>query len=367
MSVKVGDLLTATAAPVDGKPTPTRSWQWFRGNTAISGATGSTYLVQADDVGFSLRVRQIETNLMGVRKSTSSQTDIVQPIVPHAFEDSDWDVAVYTIATGGIETVIEQDNKYYRVHTFLESGNLNVTQGGDVEYLVVAGGGGGSLRIGPSGGGGGGQVLASIVSLDAGTFGAIVGDGGVGGNEATSTSATDGASSSFAGIVAAGGKKGLQDSNIYYGADGGESGNGNPGGDGGRMTIDGVNNAATDNGGGGGGDSAPGETATGTSTDPDDRTRPNGGAGTQSVIDGTESGSGGGGGGGSAEGTLPGFGFDGGGDGGENNVAGQGGTPNTGGGGGGAGRNGNPSGAGGSGIVIVRYQISQSEYEAEAT
>jgi len=53
--------------------------------------------------------------------------------------------AAPAVATGGTETVIEQDGKYYRVHSFTEVGSstLNVTRPGVVEYLVVAGGGGG--------------------------------------------------------------------------------------------------------------------------------------------------------------------------------------------------------------------------------
>ena len=84
MSVNVGDLLTATAAPVTGNPTPTRSWQWFRGTTAISGANGSTYSVQIDDLGFTLSVQQIETNLMGVRRATSAPTSEVVSLDPDA-------------------------------------------------------------------------------------------------------------------------------------------------------------------------------------------------------------------------------------------------------------------------------------------
>ena len=71
MAVYVGDLLTASAAPVSGKPTPTRTWQWLRGSTAISGATSSTYTVAEADLGQTLSVKQIETNIAGSAEATS--------------------------------------------------------------------------------------------------------------------------------------------------------------------------------------------------------------------------------------------------------------------------------------------------------
>jgi hypothetical protein len=47
-----------------------------------------------------------------------------------------------TLATGGTVTDIEQGGLFYRVHTFTTSDDFVVSQGGEVEYLIVAGGGG---------------------------------------------------------------------------------------------------------------------------------------------------------------------------------------------------------------------------------
>ncbi|WP_414899079.1 hypothetical protein [Rhodovulum sp. YEN HP10] len=55
-----GNLLTATPGPVSGGPS-SRSWQWYRGAAAISGATGESYRLQPADIGKRIRVRQIET------------------------------------------------------------------------------------------------------------------------------------------------------------------------------------------------------------------------------------------------------------------------------------------------------------------
>ena len=53
---------------------------------------------------------------------------------------------VVTKATGGAVT----DVGGWRYHTFTEDGTFEVTEAGDVEYLIVGGGGGGT----PAGSGG---------------------------------------------------------------------------------------------------------------------------------------------------------------------------------------------------------------------
>jgi hypothetical protein len=53
-SPKVGDVLTATYS---GNGTGAASWQWYRGDAAISGASANTYTVVAADVGKSLKAQ----------------------------------------------------------------------------------------------------------------------------------------------------------------------------------------------------------------------------------------------------------------------------------------------------------------------
>ena len=72
MTIYVNNLLSATAADVTGKPTPTRAWQWLRNGTAISGANSSTYTVVEADLAANLSVSQIETNLGGIDTATST-------------------------------------------------------------------------------------------------------------------------------------------------------------------------------------------------------------------------------------------------------------------------------------------------------
>lgn len=81
---EVGSTLTATAASVTGNPTPTRTWQWQRsddGSTGwadISGATNSTYLLDAADEGNFVRVKQIETNVLGSDEAVSAASGEIQ-------------------------------------------------------------------------------------------------------------------------------------------------------------------------------------------------------------------------------------------------------------------------------------------------
>lgn len=104
------------------------------------------------------------------------------------------------IASGGVETTVGG----FKIHTFLSTGNLTVTQGGEIDYLVVGGGGGGGAFGG--GGGGGFQKLLSQM-IGTGVFPAVVGTGGAGvaGGAHGGEQGGDGVSSSFNGTTAAGG------------------------------------------------------------------------------------------------------------------------------------------------------------------
>ena len=290
-------------------------------------------------------------------------------------------------ATGGVETVIEQSGKFYRVHTFLESGNLDVTQGGEVEYLVVAGGGGGAgtLQFNRAGGGGGGSGGAlkyidgednntgSKLNLLATSHAITVGEGGaptLRGDD--STTADNGGNSVAFGLEAIGGGGGGNPGSVsgVSGADGGSGGGAGSsefdadteggisiqpgpglGTDGGAVN--------SEEGAGGGGALTPGQTSASDGV---------GGEGLISAISGDATGYAGGGGGGRQD-TATSSTWGGGTGAGVSEVEGSPGVSGTGGGGGGgnAGNGGGLGGyAGGSGIVIVRYQITEEEYDAEA-
>ena len=99
-----GQTLTATAASHTGNPTPTESWQWERSGVAISGATSSTYVLAALDVGETITVVQTETSAIGSDTAESAATgtiaaasDVTAPTISaFSFDDpnNEFDVTV---------------------------------------------------------------------------------------------------------------------------------------------------------------------------------------------------------------------------------------------------------------------------------
>ncbi|MEI7425551.1 MAG: DUF2341 domain-containing protein [Candidatus Moraniibacteriota bacterium] len=285
------------------------------------------------------------------------------------------------IATGGTVT----DVGGYRIHTFTSSGSFTVTNGGAVESLVVAGGGSG----GGAGGGGGGGVIYTTYLTALGATAVTVGNGGA--IKVANGVGNNGENSVFGSLVAVGGGGG----GSYSSGAGVIGGSGGGGGAcnlattvAGSGTIEqGYAGGAGDNvcspyhSGGGGGAGGIGGSFLGASSG-------SGGIGRQINIDGNNYYYGGGGGGGAqASGTVGGNGGLGGGGGGAQLISGTAGTgggsarnsgangqqvntyppcnggaggANTGGGGGGMGVSVSNGGAGGSGIVIIRYPITNN-------
>ncbi len=280
----------------------------------------------------------------------------------------------FPLATGGTETVITQGGKFYRVHTFLSSGTLTVTREGKFEYLVIGGGGGGGGR--GAGGGGAGEVYkfvageahnTAIVPIDLaiGTHSIVVGLGGNGGANAAGENGTgqNGQNTTAFGIEALGGSGGTNNRDAPDGGSGGGSGEQNNAsgqaiGSGlGNNGAIGANTATNRRGGGGGGAVAVGEAGDAISSVVPGR----GGAGVLCAISGADEYYAGGGAGSHFQDihTATG-GIGGGGDSKANGENGRGG-----GGGGGTSLAGN-AGSGGSGIVIIRYEITEADYNAEA-
>jgi hypothetical protein len=75
-TAEVGQLLTASAASVTGNPSPSRTWQWLRDGSNISGATSSTYTLVSADGGTDVSVRQTETNALGVDDAVSAVVEV---------------------------------------------------------------------------------------------------------------------------------------------------------------------------------------------------------------------------------------------------------------------------------------------------
>ena len=289
-------------------------------------------------------------------------------------------------ATGGAESLVGGD----AVHVFSASGTFVVSKPVTARILVVGGGGAGGYGYG-GGGGGGAVVDTNEVALAAGTYDVVVGAGGSPNDSLRAVGYRGGASSVSLGGTAlvsalgggggAGGNTGAGTADA--GTGGGSTANagnsaglqGGRGGAGGNKTYSAHSGNAAGGGGGAGGDGEDGDNTVGVWggsawTAPCQSGA--GGPGVESDITGVSRTYGGGGGGGAGGGTTPtgGAGRDGGGDGpavGSETPAGAGEDGRGGGGGGGGNKDANRSGGrGGSGLVVIRYALSQATISADA-
>jgi hypothetical protein len=281
------------------------------------------------------------------------------------------------LASGGTEFDILVSGVIYRVHSFTSTGanSFNITSSGsvpDVEYLIIGGGGAGEFT---GSGGGAGGYLTGFSKIFSANHEILVGAGGQVPTTTASTNASlvannlslaQGQNSSTFGIVAFGGGHGVSHGG-GNGATGG-SGSGAPIRTVAPAGVGGVPVSGQGNGGGngfveggwvgksgGGGGAGTAGTAGGNAT-----TSGNGGNGLSSSITGTGVTRAGGGGGGGVNTSLNSTGGSGGGGNGAGSNVGSAGQASTGSGGGGGGYDGSyyRGGAGGSGIVIIRYPIT---------
>jgi hypothetical protein len=146
--------------------------------TGLTGGTSYTFTVAAQNTaGFS---------------PESSVSNSVTPTSPGV------------IATGGTISNYTSGGVTYRQHVFTGSGTFSVSQGGNVQVLIVGGGGGGGML---GGGGGGGGVAVASGTVTAINYSITVGNGGAGqrGWLTSGDIAYKGGSSSVFGITAFGG------------------------------------------------------------------------------------------------------------------------------------------------------------------
>jgi hypothetical protein len=72
----VGSIITTTSGTWSGTPTPTFSYQWYKGNASILGEVSSTYTIKTDDVGQSINCRVTATNSAGSASAISNSVSI---------------------------------------------------------------------------------------------------------------------------------------------------------------------------------------------------------------------------------------------------------------------------------------------------
>ncbi|RRO18532.1 glycine-rich domain-containing protein, partial [Mesohalobacter salilacus] len=270
----------------------------------------------------------------------------------------------------------------YVIHKFTTTGTSSFTPPSgitEVDVLVVGGGGAGIENLsfsgaGGSGGGAGGYVFKTNFNITSfpSPINVVVGAGGLKRANPNGTGVSNsGEDSNFGTITALGGggaSMNGQNGNIQA-LDGGSGGGSRDVGNAGSglqpsqpapsdgLGNDGGNTPSASLGtgaGGGGGAGSAGADGGG----PSNGFGGNGGAGVQNNIDGTNNFYAGGGGGGGSQSSAIGLGGSGvGGNGANDSTPATDGQPNTGGGGGG-GNNSQVAGNGGSGVVIVRYRLS---------
>ena len=223
-------------------------------------ASNLTTITATDDEGdtitFSVTAGSLPTGITlnsngtfsGTADAVSSNT--VSSFTVTASDGTNTSTRDYTItvqapvATGGTVSTYTDSGTNYVVHVFNSNANFVLAVNKTVDYLIVGGGGGGGSSAtgdgdGAGGGGAGGYYYATGVSLNAGTFAAVIGSGGGSNNS--------GGQSSFNSISAGGGGAGGAD------ADGGTSGqSGTVGGSGGGTG----NRTNSPGGAGSGGDSS---------------------------------------------------------------------------------------------------------------
>jgi Spherulation-specific family 4 len=107
-----GQVLSGSSGSWGGNPTPTYTYQWEDCSSTggscvkISGATGSTYALTANDVGHTIVVVVTATNSQGQASASSAPTSVVQaspsgPPPPNGFLGGDYSVEGRTISLSG--------------------------------------------------------------------------------------------------------------------------------------------------------------------------------------------------------------------------------------------------------------------------
>ena len=242
--------ILADAFNVDGKPV----WQTASGTIATidDASTGTHVTVSATDPeGDTVTYTEtggtvLSTNNLSLNSSTgaiSGDPVNVSSSTTHSFTlratsgtnflDRNFNIIVNPTPTGGnlIDTY-SYGGTTYRIHKFTSTGNFVLAGSKTVDYLIIGGGGGGGHHSG-SGGGAGGLVWLTSQSLSAGTYQAVIGNGGASNPNQPSngTLGANGQNSTFNSKTALGG-----------GGGGNEANNGQNGGSGGGGARKGFSN-----------------------------------------------------------------------------------------------------------------------------
>ena len=142
----VGSTLTSSTGSWSGYPTPTLTYQWYRGDTPIPSATNNSYTIVTADVGQLITCRITATNTSGSAVATSIS------IIPTALPENTLLPVVSVI--GGVGSILTLKSTggtwtgyptpvltyvWYRGNTILswETSNTYVTQNVDIGQLIT--------------------------------------------------------------------------------------------------------------------------------------------------------------------------------------------------------------------------------------
>jgi hypothetical protein len=184
----VGSTLTLTGEGIwIGNPSPTLTFQWFRGGTPIINQTSFTYVTQTADVGQQITCRVTGTNSVGSVNAISNViTPILGPPQTITFTGTANFEIIYVNSLNQVETgPVLNGFTIYRVTstspgtTYLINSNSASTP---ISFLVIGGGGSGASNTFPTtttgGGGAGGFIESSGTTNNATTYSIYVGRGG---------------------------------------------------------------------------------------------------------------------------------------------------------------------------------------------
>lgn len=128
-TTKVGSTLTRSAGTWSVQGTPSYATQWLRGNTPISGATSSTYVLTAADMGYPITCRMTATDDYGVTTYDMAFTAPIQQM----------DAPVNTVAPAITGTPTNGQTLTTTNGTWTGSGTITYTRAWRRDGVVVAG------------------------------------------------------------------------------------------------------------------------------------------------------------------------------------------------------------------------------------
>jgi hypothetical protein len=168
-STQQGSTLTATPGTWNGRPSPTLTYQWYRGNTPIVGATATTYDTVLADVGTNVTVRETATNAAGAVTQASNAIAVVaagSPEITSQPSNSQAEVdqtATFTLTATGTPSPTYQ----WQVNTGSGWNNVSTGTGGTTDSYTTA-----ALQAGDDGNqyrcivsNAGGSVTSNVVTL----------------------------------------------------------------------------------------------------------------------------------------------------------------------------------------------------------